>query len=251
MKREAKIVFLVALLLIGGTAVFLGRIQSFQKLGQPGVRVVPKPVYDPQGQIVGTNTIGLPERALNFVSEPVPVDQIVLNWLPKDTTYGQRRYRAPDGFESALSVVLMGTDRTSIHKPQYCLTGAGWTIQQTEKTVIPVSQPHPYLLPVMKLTLSREFPVAGGAPVLRRGLFVYWFVADNQLSVDHLERMWWMARDMVLDGVWQRWAYVTCFSVCLPGQEEATYSRMRELITAAVPQFQLAVGARATLKGNR
>jgi hypothetical protein len=40
-------------------------------------------------------------------------------------------------------------------------------------------------------------------------------------------------------GVLQRWAYVTCFSVCQPGQEEATFNRMKEFLAAAVPEFQL------------
>jgi hypothetical protein len=51
-----------------------------------------------------------------------------------------------------------------------------------------------------------------------------------------------MARDLMTRGVLQRWAYISCFSVCPPGHEEATYARMKEWITAAVPQFQLAAG---------
>jgi hypothetical protein len=70
-------------------------------------------------------------------------------------------------------------------------------------------------------------------------VFVYWFVADNQLTAKHGQRMWWMARDLLRTGVLQRWAYVTYFSVCAPGQEEATYARMCEFIAAAVPEFQL------------
>ena len=54
--------------------------------------------------------------------------------------------------------------------------------------------------------------------------------------------MWWMARDLITKGVLQRWAYISCFSVCPPGQEEALYARMREWIAAAVPQFQLSAG---------
>ena len=73
-----------------------------------------------------------------------------------------------------------------------------------------------------------------------RGIFVYWFVADDQITADHNQRMWWMARDMIRKGVLQRWAYVTLFSVCLPGQEEATYERMKGFIASAVPTFQLA-----------
>jgi len=37
----------------------------------------------------------------------------------------------------------------------------------------------------------------------------------------------------------QRWAYISCFAVCLPGQEEATFERLKKFIAASVPEFQL------------
>lgn len=244
------LMLLAALALMATSAVLLGRLQSFQKMGLPGVKVVPLPVRDPEGNVVGTQRVDLPERVLDFESREIPVERIVLDWLPADTTYGQRLYTSPrglypgstNGFQASLNVVLMGRDRTSIHKPQYCLTGAGWQIVRTEHTAIDISRPHRYMLPVVKLTCERRVPRRDGGSELRRGLFVYWFVADGQLSSDHLERMWWMARDMMSRGVWQRWAYAACFAVCLPGQEAATYERMRELVAAAVPEFQLATG---------
>jgi hypothetical protein len=39
--------------------------------------------------------------------------------------------------------------------------------------------------------------------------------------------------------VLQRWAYVACISPCAPGQEDATFARMKKFIAAAVPEFQL------------
>jgi len=51
--------------------------------------------------------------------------------------------------------------------------------------------------------------------------------------------MWWMARDVIRTGVLQRWAYVSYFAVCPPGAEEATFQRMKKLIVASVPEFQL------------
>jgi hypothetical protein len=36
----------------------------------------------------------------------------------------------------------------------------------------------------------------------------------------------------------QRWAYVSYFSICEPGQEDAVFARMEKLIAASVPEFQ-------------
>jgi len=139
----------------------------------------------------------------------------------------------------------MGRDRTSIHKPQYCLTGQGWRIDRSETSAIRIDRPRSYDLPVMKLTATGMQETAAGEKIVARGLYVYWFVADRELTADHLQRMWWMARDLMRNGTLQRWAYVACFSVCLPGQEEATYQRMKEFIAASVPEFQLTTGGDA------
>jgi hypothetical protein len=39
--------------------------------------------------------------------------------------------------------------------------------------------------------------------------------------------------------VLQRWAYVSYFAICSPGQEDATFERMSRLIEESVPEFQL------------
>jgi hypothetical protein len=43
----------------------------------------------------------------------------------------------------------------------------------------------------------------------------------------------------LLKGILQRWAYISYFAPCLPGQEEATFDRMKKLIAASVPEYQL------------
>jgi hypothetical protein len=183
----------------------------------------------------------LPERVLDYESEAVKIDQTVLDFLPKDTSFGQRRYTATDKFWIDVNVVLMGSDRTSIHKPQYCLTGQGWRLESGYSTQsnVHIDQPYPYDLPVMKLIATKQVTDASGKPVTVRGIFAYWFVADQELTASHLQRVWWMARDTMRHGVLQRWAYVTYFAVCAPGQEEAAFERVKKLVAASVPKFQL------------
>jgi hypothetical protein len=136
-----------------------------------------------------------------------------------------------------ISVVLMGTDRTSIHQPDFCLKGQGWAKEREETVLLSMSQPKPCELPVRKLTISKPVLV-NGQTVTQRGLYLYWFVADGQVTASAGGRMWSMSRELLRTGVLQRWAYVTCFSLCWPGQEEVTFQRMKEFLAAAVPQFQ-------------
>jgi hypothetical protein len=224
----------LTLLMMLGSGIMLSRLQGEQKLGVPGVKTAP--LADSKNL-----EILLPEKVLDYTSEKVPIDQVVFNYLPADTSYGQRKYTAPDGFAVLANAVLMGTDRTSIHKPQICLHAQGWQLDPTPPPAkIAMDQPYPYDLPVIKLTATRE-TLSSGQAVRMRGLYVYWYVADGALSADAsgFERMWMMGRDLLHTGTLQRWAYISYFAVCAPGEEEATFERMKGLIRASVPQFQL------------
>lgn len=235
MNRTKWIIAVLGLLLIGGTAVVLLELRAHQKLGQPGVKT--RPLANSRNL-----EVVLPETALDYTSEWIEQTATTTNTLPPDTSYGSRRYTAPDKFWAQVTVVLMGTDRTSLHKPQFCLTGMGWAIDSnaTREETVRIDQPLAYDLPVVKYVASRQFQLEGRSAELR-GIYVYWFVADDVLSATEsgLERMWAMAHQLVTTGVLQRWAYVSYFAVCPPGQEEATYERVKKLIAATVPEFQL------------
>lgn len=249
--RKSNQVLTVGLVLIGLTALLLSRLQALQKMGAPGVRVVPGIVHGEGGKVIGTNTVDLPERVLNYQSEEVPQPDVVINWLPPDTTLGQRVYTASNSPWIQLTAVVMGTDRTSIHKPEYCLAGQGFAIERSEFATVPIEQPHRYELPVTRMTCSTPATASDGTKVMQRALYVFWFVAENQITADHNERMKWMARDLILHQTLQRWAYVSCFAVCKPGQEELLYARMQDFIAAAVPQFQVATGPRQSTAAAR
>ncbi len=233
MNRKQWILALCALALVGAAAVLLVRLKANQRLGEPGVksRAIP-------GRV--NRIVELPEKVLDYKSQAVAADPVTTNALPHDTSFAQRIYSAPNRFPVALNVVLMGADRTSMHKPQFCLTGSGWRIDLTESTTIPMSRPSRYSLPVTKLMVTRQ-EARDNRPLTWRGIYVYWYVADHALSGDQsgFQRMWWMAKHLVTTGVLQRWAYVTCFVVCPPGQEEPAYQQLKEFMVAAVPEFQL------------
>ncbi len=241
MKRKQWTMAVCALALIGGTALVLTWLAGHQKLGTPGVKTIPIPGRDIKC------VVELPEKVLNYESQGVEPDPIAVSVLPPDTSFGQRIYTNSSDFPIAMNVVLMGTDRTSLHKPQFCLTGAGWHIDRTESDAIQMDRPSLYLLPVTKLTVTKRLE-SDGQPVIGRGIYVYWYVADNRLSGDAsgFQRMWWMAKELFATGVLQRWTYVTCFVVCPPGQEEAAYAQLKQFMAAAVPEFQLTPATSAT-----
>ncbi len=235
-------IFVVAGLLIIVTGGYVSYSKSHQRLGAPGVRVVPVPIYNEKGDLAGTNSVYLPERVLNFDSVVQPVETKVLDWLPKDTTYGQRIYKSEDGQSISTTVVLMGADRTSIHKPEYCLVGSGWRIRQQEFDQIRVPELN-LDLPVRKFSITREVKLPSGQMAQASGYFVFWFVDKDQVTADHNKRMWSMGLDVIRTGMLSRWAYICCLMVSPPGKEEETYTKLREFIAAAVPHIhEMGVG---------
>jgi hypothetical protein len=232
MTKQKWILFFVALALIAGTAGLLVGLKNHPRLGQPGVKATPIP-----GSLA--MKIDLPERVLDFSSTNVPEPEIVSGYLPKDSSYAERVYTAPDGFWIQATVVLMGADRTSIHNADYCLAGTGFSGREKSIVDISIAGPRAQQLPVSRWNLSGVFTQPDGQRIEQHGVYVFWFVADGDETPSHLQMMWRLALHVARTSELQRWAYVSYFSLCAPGQEDAAFARMEKLIAASVPEFQL------------
>jgi hypothetical protein len=224
------LIFSIALILIAGTAIALKEFRSHQRLGQPGIVATPIP-----GQVA--MKIELPENVSGFASTNIPESDVELGYFPKDTSYVRRGYQMSDTPLISATIVMMGADRTSIHKPDYCLPGQGWKILQKSVVNIPITGAG-YDLPVSKWLISNFYQAPDGTQQTVHGLYVFWFVADNEQTPNFYRRLWWLARDLLSTGVLQRWAYVSYYAPCEPGQEDATFERVKKLISESVPQFQ-------------
>jgi len=237
MNRRGWTLFVIAVAMMAGTAAVLSYWQTHQRLGRPGVKLSAQPPLDEKGRPVGSSGVALPEQVGDAASEPAPIQEVEVEMLPKDTTFGRRLYKWPDGQLLLVSVVLMGRDRTSIHKPQYCLTGQGWRIEKSEQVTLPMERPHPWKLPAMKIMASKTLS-QGGATIEKRGIYVYWFVTDGAVTAEHGERMWRSMLHLLRTGELQRWGYISAFATCDPGREEETFKRMEKFLIEAVPEFQ-------------
>lgn len=228
----------LALGLICLTGGLIHRLRSLQELGAPGVLVA-------KADTLSGLEVVLPDQVLDYRSEKEGALPAETGYLPDDTTYGRRRYIAPDGFVILTSVVMMGTDRTSIHRPEFCLTGQGWKIDQpaTGIETLKLDGLSGKSLEYNRMILDKDLPVGGGKTAPVKGLYLYWFVADGKETPGQMDRMLMMAAEMARTGKLQRWAYVAYFTYCRPEQEAEALGRLRKFIAASVPQFQLSAGA--------
>jgi hypothetical protein len=242
MNKSNWLVLAAALGMMAVTGAYLVNVHRHTRLSEPGVKVGPGLLYDELGQLAARQCVLLPDAVLGLKGTNLPVRREELDDLPKDTTFGRKFYGATNDLGVQAGVVLMGSDRTSIHDPHYCLTSQGWRIEKTDRVLLPMDHPYPYDLPALKLTASLEVKNRYNQPIQLRGIYVYWFVSADRLTADQGVRMWSLARTMVEKGVLERWAYISYFATCFPGEEEATFEKLVQFIRASAPEFQTVAG---------
>jgi len=239
MKSKKWILFALALGMMSATAGYLWQVRHTLRLGPPGVLVGPDPIYDDQGRVAGQQSVILPETVLGAKARRQPITEVELDMLPKDTTFGRRSYRVSDDFEPTITVVLMGSHHESIHRPEVCLTGQGWMIDQSRRVSIPMTEPCHYNLPAIELTGLMLVQDKERHPMTLRAIYVYWLVSADKITDQQHARSWSVVKTMVEKRQLERWAYIACFATCLPGQEEVTFERLKRFIQASVPSFQV------------
>lgn len=185
----------------------------------------------------GINPVPLPPFVgVDWIGRQSAVTAIEREILPPDTGYSRRNYVAlhQPGRQVFLSIVLSGRDRTSIHRPEMCVTGQGWTIKGSFAHRFDYPG-HPEAgLPVTVLRLEQE---VGRDGRMVPSLLAYWFVSSNRVVATHVERMLLGAWDRLRYGRADRWAYVLLQTDARDG-EAAALARMREIVDGTIAHFQ-------------
>ncbi|MEO7933608.1 MAG: exosortase-associated EpsI family protein [Chthoniobacterales bacterium] len=162
--------------------------------------------------------------------------------LPGDTQITKKLYSSLHGEYVTCQIVLSGGEKRSIHRPETCLPGQGWTIGAAQK--VPVRLENGQTQNVMKLTLTRVVEVAEGDQRKITSDFYYWFVGKDKTTPEHRERVLLTSWDRVFHNVNHRWAYVIV-SGMVPDQsrpgaktEAQTSAELEKFIGKIAPKIQ-------------
>lgn len=212
----------------GAVAVFTTRVDARLVPAGAGVALGADGQPAPLPVFIGTEWIGR-------TSEVTAVEREV---LPADTGYARRTYTSTRDrrLQVFLSIVLSGRDRTSIHRPEMCLLGQGWTIESRSRHTF--IHPSGGQIPAAVLRLSREVIAPDGTRRRVPALFAYWFVGRDALVTTTSERMWHTAINRLRLRP-DRWAYVVAQTLVLPSEDEdAALGRMQDVLDGTLPAFQ-------------
>jgi len=217
----------VVVLAAVATAGFTQRLDALPVRTGTGVRLAAD----------GRNPVELPAFVgTEWIGRRIEVSTVELEILPPDTGFSRRVYVdvANPRRQVLLSIVLSGRDRSSIHRPELCVEGQGWTIKGSFSHRFTSVLPGGAALPATVLRLERK-----GNQTDRPlpALVAYWFVSSEKVVASHWERMAEGAWARLRHGRADRWAYVLVQTGAEDG-EEAALTRIRELLAGTVPDFQ-------------
>jgi exosortase len=221
---------IMVVLFAGSTAAFLEHVFERPARGLVGVALAPdgfSPVELPT--FIGTEWIG--RR-----SEVTAIEREV---LPRDTGYSRKIYVsiADPSKQTFLSIVLSGRDRTSIHRPELCLVGQGWTINGSFSHQFSASTASKEF-PATVLRVAKEVSTPNGRVVIPQ-LVAYYFVGGDAIVATNWERVTQDAWNRVVHGRADRWAYVLIQTSALDGEQMAL-QRIQKILDGTLPVFQRA-----------
>ncbi len=233
--------------LVVGEMFFLRHLASLPARGRVGVALAAD----------GLNPVELPAFVgTEWAGRRAEVSAVEREMLPADTGYSRKSYlplSRPATPPVFLSIVLSGRDRTSIHRPELCLVGQGWTIAGRGEHLF-LAAPRPGATPrsavaptagrftatVLQVRREVQAPATAGKPrgkVVVPQLVVYWFVGGDSIVASHWQRITRDAWNRVVHARADRWAYVLMQTDATDG-DAAALARMQTVLDGTLPVFQ-------------
>ena len=202
------------------------------------------------------NTCGvvmnLPDRLEGFTGVVGLPSAIEKQMLPDDTEFAKATYTTPTHDVAKrdvvhCSIVLSGAERRSIHRPEVCLVGQGWTLMGSK--ILSVDMGDGRSLPVKDLYIEKQITLKSGEQRLLRAHYLYWFVGADVTTPSHTVRIWLTLWDNLVRQVNHRWAYPSMMALVTEGfassesgervrTSEETVSVLVGLIQQLAPKFQ-------------
>jgi EpsI family protein len=155
----------------------------------------------------------------------MPPDFLVQKVLPPGTKILRKWYRKEspqDALAGGINatVVISGSDKRSIHRPERCLQAQGWQIVSRDRFALPSATSDGEGLGITRLVVRRVWLQEKRRTEAKRVVF-YWFMGDNRITGSNLKRLAYTAWDRMIRRRNYRWSYILLISPVSASVEEA------------------------------
>jgi len=183
----------------------------------------------------------LPDEVLGFTGKSEPISEGEKVLLPPDTEIVKKLYTNAQGEQVNMQIVLSGVEHRSIHRPEICLSGQGWTVSSGQVIKVPLASGHE--IDVMVLDITHQRRAENGAVVNVPALYAYFFVSKDAQTPRHWDRIAITNLDLLLHNKSHRWAYVITMAPVLKGllpggkDRAETLEEIKRFLRATAPEF--------------
>lgn len=213
-----------------GVVIATVKLDGIQVSPRTGIRVAAD----------GVNPVTLPDFiGLDWMAQAADIAPVEREVLPPDTGFSRKTYVSllDRRVQVFLSIVLSGRDRTSIHRPEICLVGQGWTITGRKQHAFRRPDDPKARVPATILRIEREVTTTRGEKIKVPAVFAYWFVGADKIVGTNTERVVLTSFDRLRYLQAHRWAYVVAQTLA-PDGEEAGLARIQAVLDGTLPAFQ-------------
>lgn len=137
--------------------------------------------------------------------------------LPSDTLLVKKRYSNDAGKIMTVSIVVSGSESTSIHRPQICLVGQGFRLLRQDSLDVPLPGRDPLQVKILDLAHGRSGSEGGG--IDSYSSFAYWFAGGGYETAGNFHRSFLMLFERIVLGRVSRWAYIAVGTSRTPGSD--------------------------------
>ncbi len=218
----AQIAIIVAIL--GASILVTALTSNVGGVAEPGIRLVDGKPF-------------LVEKVAGWSGSPLQgLTEDERKILPADTEGARRVYTDEEGNQVYCSIVLEGSDVTSIHRPELCLKGQGWVLEKTHVERIPIKATPEGAVRVSCIEAKRTIALPQGSTESRT-VFAYWFVGKDRLTPYHWQRILLTTKDRVLFNRNARWAYFLIYAPMASARDGKLQKRTEEQTVQLISRF--------------
>lgn len=168
------------------------------------------------------------------------------NILDEGVKLVRNTYGSQTGRQLMATVILSGLVKRSLHRPEVCLPGQGWTV--TDSTHVPVRLDDGREITVTLLRIFHDKETPDGTRLRTRALNLYWYIgSDGTTCPEHYEHILLSYLDSVFRNIQHRWSMASIY-VPLPEQtvgredpliELSALEDARSFIAKLAPSFMV------------